>query len=88
MRTRMVTRTIKVNFVKSMVTNINTATVETHLSVITGDYDTDTLTKLVKKELKDTPELVFACITNIETDEKIYGMPEDEFLIHAKEITR
>ena len=89
MRKRMITRTIKVNFVTSMVTNIKTATVENHLSVITGEYDNATIEKMVKKELNTNETgLVFACITKIETDEKIYGMPEDEFLIYAKEITR
>ena len=86
---RMVTRTIKVNFVTSMITNIKTATVENHLSVITGEYDNATIEKTIKKELNtEESGLLFACITKIETDEKIYGMPEDEFLIYATEITR
>ena len=86
---RMVTRTIKVNFVTSMITNIKTATVENHLSVITGEYDNATIEKTIKKELNtEETGLLFACITKIETDEKIYGMPEDEFLIYATEITR
>lgn len=89
MRKRMVTRTIKINTVESMVTNIKTATVENHLSIITGDYDKEAIAKMVCKEVhKESPDLVFACVTNIETEEKIYGMPEDEFLIYAKEITR
>ena len=43
---------------------------------------------MVKKTVEAEQGMVFACITKIETDEKIYGMPEDEFLIYAKEITR
>jgi len=89
MRTRMVTRTIKVNYVTSMVTNIKTASVENHFTTIAGDYDKATIEKLVKKQLNSEESgIVFACITNIESEEKIYGMPEEEFLQYAKEITR
>lgn len=89
MRKRMVTRTIKVNTVTSMVTNIKTATVENHVCFITGDYDKPTLEKMVKKMLNTSESgIVFACIKSIDVDEKIYGMPEDEFLQYAKEITR
>ena len=89
MRKRMITRTIKVNTVDSMVTNIKTATVENHVSIITGDYDKETIAKMVCKEVHtESPDLVFACVTSIETEERIYGMPEEEFMLYAKEVTR
>lgn len=88
MRKRMVTRTIKVSTVEAMVTDIVEAKVFHKYVVITGDYDNNTLAKMVKKTVEAEQGMVFACITEVQTEEHIYGMPEDEFLVYAKEITR
>ena len=88
MRTRMVTRTIKESFVKTMVANTEKGEVEYTTVKVYGTYtDKKQLEKIVKKAV-ETEAIKFACIVNIQVYESIYGMPEEEFMKYATPIER
>lgn len=88
MRIRMVTRTVKTYTVKAMVTNIIEASVKYQYVVITGECDLKTLTKKVKAKVEEENGIVFTAIVDTKVTEQVYGMPEEEFMLHAKEVTR
>ena len=88
MRIRMVTRTVKTYTVKAMVTDIIEASVKYQYVVITGECDLKTLTKKVKSKVEEEAGIVFTAIVDTEVEEKVYGMPEEEFMLYAKEVTR
>lgn len=88
MRVRMVTRTVKTYTVKVMVTDIIEASVKYQYVVRTGECDLKTLTKKVKAKVEEEAGIVFTAIVDTEVEEKVYGMPEEEFMLYAKEVAR
>lgn len=88
MRIRMITRTVKTYTVKAMVTDVVEASVKYQYVVITGECDLKTLTKKVKSKVEEEAGIVFTAIVDTEVAEQVYGMPEEEFMLYAKEVTR
>lgn len=85
-RERMVTRTITETTVKAMGVNVETAQVDIVEYTLSGEYpDNTTILKVLKKNYEnDTYKIVN--IEDVKTEEKLYGMTEQQFIELAKEL--
>lgn len=86
-RKRMVTRTIKGT--KADVLKVNVETAETFIStvVVSGTFkDNKSLLKAIAKN--DEEDVKTVAVISHETIQKLYGMPEDKFIMLADEVTR
>lgn len=83
-RQRMVTRTVNVTTCEVMGLVISQAAVSTIKVQLSGAYaDKDSALKAVKK-LHETEDYKPTAITNMFTEEILYGMPEEEFIKMAR----
>ena len=82
---RMVTRTIKDNLIKVKVFDLDTDEVKSCELHITGSFTMEELTKRAEARLAGANVKVLK-ITELDTTEKLYAMPESTFLMYAKEI--
>ena len=88
MRIRMVTRTVKETTVNAMAVDTVTAKIIYKDVTIIGDYSEKDLEKLIKNAVEyNNPGIKFVATGVITTEEKIYGMTEEEFVALAKPIT-
>ena len=85
-RERAVTRTINAIEVSAICMDINTMENTIEVLSLTGEVPTDE--QLLKKlrKLYETDTYKVVAIKNIKTTEKLFGMPEVEFLKYAKEL--
>ncbi len=85
-RERAVTRTINVTKVTAICMDIEKMENSEEVLTVTGDIPTDE--QLLKKLRKqhETPMYKVVAIKSKETVEKLFGMPEVEFLKYAKEL--
>lgn len=83
-RVRMVTRTITETKVEVMVCNIETATVDTEIYTLCGEFteDKDILKYLEKNFNRDNVK--FVAVSGKQTTEQLYGMEETEFIKLAR----
>ena len=83
-RVRMVTRTITETKVEVMVCNIETATVETEVYTLCGDFtdDKDIIKYLEKHYQRDNAK--FGAVNSKFTIEQLYGIEETEFIKLAR----
>ena len=85
-RVRMITRTVKGTFANVMCLDTLAAKAVNGEYEISGVYpDAEKLLKALKAEYEtDTLKLVHI-VSSFET-EQLYGMPENEFMLHAKKL--
>ena len=85
-RERMVTRTITETTVKAMGVNVETAQVDIVAYTLSGDYpDNATILKTLKKNYENDNYKIVN-IEEVKTEEKLYGMTEQQFIELAKEL--
>ena len=84
-RERMITRTVEITVAHVMCLNVETAEVSTKPFTVTGKQEEKTLLKTLKKQC-ETESFKLVAITEVTTYEKLYGMPESEFIALAKEL--
>ena len=84
-RERMVTRTLTISEVSALVVDITTAQTATKIYTITGEIDAAGALKQLKKLYETETEKIVAT-TDIQTVEKLYGLPEVEFFKVAVEL--
>ena len=85
-RERMVTRTITETKVKAMGVNVETAQVDIVEYTLSGEYpDNTTILKMLKKN-HETDDYKIVNIEDVKTEEKLYGMTEQQFIELAKEL--
>ncbi len=85
-RERMVTRTITETTVKAMGVNVETAQVDIVAYTLSGDYpDNATILKALKKNYENDNYKIVN-IEDVKTEEKLYGMTEQQFIELAKEL--
>lgn len=85
-RTRMITRTITETIVTAMCVNVVVGEVNIVSYTISGEFKTnDEILKVLKKRYEDDTFKVVN-IQNVETVEKLYGMPEEDFIRLATEL--
>lgn len=83
---KMVTRSFKVTKATVMVVDIASCEVETRVTLLSGWFtDYDNLLDKCKNKL-ETPQLKVVSVTYKEEFEKLYGIPENEFIDHATEL--
>lgn len=83
---KMVTRSFKVTKATVMVVDIASCEVETRVALLSGWFtDDDELLNECKNQL-ETQLLKVVSVTYKEEFEKLYGMPENEFITHATEL--
>lgn len=82
-RLRMVTRTINETVVTAMVVFVADAKVDYCEYRLAGTYTNEEALKYLKKNY-ESDEVKLVSVTNIQTEEKLYGMPESEFMALAK----
>ena len=83
---KMITRSF--NVTKATVMTVDTVTCEvgTGVVLLSGKFaDYNTLLDVCKKQL-ETEQLKVVSVTYKEEFEKLYGMPENEFIAHAVEL--
>lgn len=87
-RVRMVTRTITTNIFNVMAVNMKTVSVEN--IDVPASVEIDTIEKAEKYFRKNwnVDGYLFGKVSEMKTEEKIYGMTEEEFLKYAKEVER
>ena len=85
-RERAITRTINAIEVSAICMNIETMENTVEVLSLTGDVPTDE--QLLKKlrKIYETNTYKVVAIKDIKTIEKLFGMPEVEFLKYAKEL--
>lgn len=82
----MITRSFKVTKATVMVVDTASCEVETRVALLSGWFtDYDKLLNECKKQL-ETEQLKAVSVTYKEEFEKLYGMPENEFIAHAVEL--
>ena len=85
-RERMVTRTITETTVKAMGVNVETAQVDIVEYKLSGEYpDNATILKVLKKNFEDDTYKIVN-IEEVKTEEKLYGMTEQQFIELANEL--
>ena len=83
-RERMVTRTITEYSVTAMCVDTLKAELSDQIVKLTGDYkDNSEILECVQK-VYNTDTFKVVSIKSVETEEKLYGMPELEFIKYAK----
>lgn len=83
-RIKMVTRTVSETLAEVMGLHISTATPETKTLTIAGEFDDNTSVLKAVKAAYETEDFKIAAVLSFQTEEKLYGMTEQEFLSHAK----
>ena len=83
-RVRMVTRTITETKVEVMVCNIETASVDTEVYTLCGEFteDKDILKYLEKNYARENVK--FVAVSGKQTTEQLYGIEETEFIKLAR----
>ena len=85
-KARMVTRTVNATLATVLCLNTETAEPFNQTVILGGTYkDNKSILKDAKKII-DNDEVTAVKIVNVEIEEKLYGMPEIEFLKSAKEL--
>lgn len=85
-RERTVTRTITETTVKAMGVNVETAQVDIVAYTLSGEYpDNATILKVLKKNYENDSYKIVN-IEDVQTEEKLYGMTEQQFIELAKEL--
>lgn len=83
---KMVTRSFKVTKATVMAVDIASCEVETRVTLLSGWFtDYDNLLDECKNQL-ETQQLKVVSVTYKEEFEKLYGIPENEFIAHATEL--
>lgn len=85
-RERAVTRTINVTKVTCICMDIDKMENSEQSFNLTGEVPTNDKALKEAKKLYETETFKIVAIKNTETIEKLYGMPEVEFLKYAKEL--
>lgn len=85
-RERMITRTVTEVTVKVMCVNVETAQVEVVTHVLSGNYEDDNQILKTLKKLHETENYKLIKVEEVETNEKLYGMTEQQFIELAKEL--
>ena len=85
-RQRMITRTVGITRITAVVLNVNT--LDSHVQTFTASGKYEQGTKELKSLLasKNTDDLMWIKAESVVYEEKLYGMTEEEFLTHAKEL--
>ena len=83
-RIRMVTRTVDTTTCTAVAVNLKSMALENLTVTVSGRFseNADMLKHL--QATKDTDTFKFVQVLTLEHKEVLYGMPEDEFLKHAK----
>ena len=85
-REKMITRTITETNVSVMYVNIETASVDYTDYKLAGSFENnDAIMKYLKKNYEDS-NIKIVNIVRVDTVDKLYGMPEGEFMSLAKEL--
>lgn len=79
---RMITRTIKFTVGDMIIFNSETMETVTRNFKISGEIDSKTLLKMLRKTIETETETV-AGVINVKVEEQLFGMPETEFMEHA-----
>lgn len=83
-REKMVTRTITETNVSVMYVNVSTASVDYCDYKLAGTFDSnEAILKYLKKNFENE-EIKIVNIVHVDTVDKLYGMPETEFMSLAK----
>lgn len=83
-RERMITRTITETTASVMYVNVATASVDYCDYKLAGEFtDNEAILKYLKKHYEDD-NIKIVNIVNVDTVDKLYGMPEAEFIALAK----
>jgi len=86
-RKKMVTRTINTTKVTVMYADVATKSMQTKDILLTGTYrGNKAVLRAIRKYDNDMERII--SVENVELLGKKYGMPEEEFLAHAKELTK
>jgi len=85
-RERMITRTVTEVTAKVMCVNVETAQVEVVTHVLSGNYEDDNQILKTLKKLHETDNYKLIKVEEVETNEKLYGMTEQQFIELAKEL--
>lgn len=83
-RMRMVTRTVKTSECVVVGMNTDTYEVETKVVLLTTEHSEDSALKAIKK--MDFGAWAAVKVLEVKIVEKLYGMPETEFLKYAEEL--
>lgn len=85
-RPKMVTRTVGITRITAVVLNVDTLESHETTITVTGKYEQGT--KELKSLLasKSTETLMYVKAISCDYEEKLYGMTDEEFLVHAKEL--
>lgn len=84
-RERMVTRTIEETTVKALCMTVSTATASTETYIV-GQFADDTALLKALKSQHETDDFKIVAVTEKTVAEKLYGMPEADFIKYAKEL--
>ena len=83
---RMVTRTINVTIVDAICMNIETVETSIRSLELTGEtYNASTALKALKKEY-ETDTFKVVAVSNLKTEERMFGMKETDFIRLALEL--
>lgn len=83
-RERMVTRTITETVATVMTVSVTDAKVDYMEYKLAGEYDSnEAIMKFLKKHY-ESEDIKLVSVTEVQTEEKLYGMPEVEFIKLAK----
>lgn len=84
-RQRMVTRTVTENTINAMVFNLETNNLDTVVFAIGGEaLDETSANDICEKRFKNSLSYKFIKVNSVHVSEKLYGMPEEEFIRLAK----
>ena len=83
-RIKMITRTIEFTNVNVMYVNTETAEVTIAAKMLTGDFKNEDDIKKYLNEHDIVGDFIAVKVTIIGTEEKLFGMPETEFIKYAQ----
>lgn len=83
MRERMITRTIKVTSGVMMKVNNNTGETVNEKFELGGEFTVKECIKILRKK-HETNDTSIGCVTGVEVTEKLYAMPETDFVKYAR----
>lgn len=82
-RVKMVTRTVSMTICDVMLVDVTTATVSNGEIKLSGTFDTKENALKAIKKLYETDEIKYVTVTSMHTEEVLYGMTEEEFIMYA-----
>ena len=85
-RPKMVTRTVGITRITAVVLNVNTLESHVQTFTVSGRYEQGTKELKTLLASKNTDDLMWIKAESVVYEEKLFGMSEEDFLAHAKEL--